>query len=135
MAGKDRFSGGSGSQSHMNSVQQEVVDDRPFLAGSRRVMWRATLIKTGEGLLLRLQHVGARRISGMTIPWSEVPDLVRILNGLMNKVEAGSRGGRRCGFNPDQLSNNLKTIYNLNWLQRFKPPNAIFYFIARILPR
>ena len=73
------------------------MDDRPFLAGSRRVMWRATLIKTGEGLLLRLQRVGARRISGMTIPWSEVPDLVRILNGLMNKVETGGGGATNVG--------------------------------------
>jgi len=64
----------------------EIVEDRTFLAGERRVMWRATLFKGGDKMLLRIQRVGARRVSGMVIPWDEIPDLIRILNGIREKT-------------------------------------------------
>jgi len=60
----------------------QVLEDRTFTAGERRILWRIQVLKMPRGyVMVRLSRVG-RRVVNIMFSWEEVTDLVKHLNAV-----------------------------------------------------
>ena len=65
---------------------QEIVEDKTFLAGNRRTLWRVQLIKNERGdVAVRLMRVG-RRLVVIVFPVLELPDVIKHLSTIKIKL-------------------------------------------------
>ena len=73
----------------------EILEDRTFFAGERKILWRAQILRYANGsVMVRLNRVG-RRVVTIMFDYLELPDLVKHLSKLKINLE-GSRQDEPC---------------------------------------